>query len=374
MKYDLSIIIPSFNSEQTILESIDSILLQNLSISYEVIIVDDCSTDNSLELIRNKIRDYKNFKVYKNKSNLGGGATRNIAISKTNSNIIYCLDSDNMIGEKSLEKMYYLLKENDLDAVTVEFSQRFYDKLKKGSFKWQFDTYDGELIPFEAMFSLNDCPLNITFMHTKRVFEITGGYPENHGFDTQHFAVKFLTNNLKAKVCIGAFDYHRLHSKKNSYYHREFFSGKSNYNWLNIYSEIIHLFNEKTYKDLVNFNFYKVHDISLSQKISKNNLIEGYQNFITNNTREIYRETLKNKPHLSSKDIYFLFHYEKELLTLLSYGIKLHDEFEDSFYLENKIIEILEKLGLKIEKLKKRSFKKITLTNRILNKLKILLE
>ena len=81
MKYDLSIIIPSFNSEQTILESIDSILLQNLSISYEVIIVDDCSTDNSLELIRNKIRDYKNFKVYKNKSNLGGGATRNIAIS-----------------------------------------------------------------------------------------------------------------------------------------------------------------------------------------------------------------------------------------------------------------------------------------------------
>jgi glycosyltransferase involved in cell wall biosynthesis len=374
MNYDLSIIIPSFNSENTILESIDSILNQNLSILYEVIIVDDFSNDNSLEIINNKIKDYNNFKVFKNKSNLGGGATRNIAISNTSSNIIYCLDSDNMIGEKSLEKMYYFLKENDLDAVTVEYSKRFYDKINKGSFKWQFDTYKEELIPFEAMFSLNDCPLNITFMHTKRVFEITGGYPENHGFDTQHFAIRFLTNNLKAKVCIGAFDYHRLHSQKNSYYHREYFSGKSNYNWLNIYSEIIHLFNEKTFKDLVNFNLYKVNDISLSQRISKSNLIDGYQNFITNNTREIYKETLKNKPHLSSKDTYFLFHFEKDLLTSLSYGVKLLGEFEDSFYLENKIIEILEKLGLKIEKLKKRSFKKITLINRILNKLRNLLE
>ena len=82
-------------------------------------------------------------------------------------------------------------------------------------------------------------------MHTKRVFEITGGYPENHGFDTQHFAVRFLSNNLKALVCHSAFDYHRIHSNQNNYYHREYLSGKSNYNWIKIFSENIHFFNEE---------------------------------------------------------------------------------------------------------------------------------
>lgn len=368
MNYELSIIIPLYNSEKTILDSIDSIESEKIKLNYEVIIVDDCSTDNGYSLVKKHIENLSNYKLLKNHKNLGGGATRNIAIKNVSSNIIYCLDSDNMIGEKSIENMFYFLKKNELDAVTVEYSNRFYDKITNGFFKWEFDKYKGDLIPFEAIFSLNKCPLNITFMHTKKVFEVTGGYPENHGFDTQHFAIRFLMNNLKAKVCSGAFDYHRLHRNKGSYYHREYFSGKSNYNWLNIYSEMVHFFDEKTFETLVNFNLYDTFELSLNQKITKDNLVENHKKLIKNHSRDHYKKTLKSKKNLSLKELYFLFHYEKDLLKSLDYGIQLYRNFENSIYLEKKIIEIFDKLGLEFEKFKNRSFRKITLFNRVLNR------
>ena len=73
----VSVIIPNYNYEQFIIERIDSILLQTYPI-YEIIILDDCSKDNSVEVINKKIeqikKDYPNIKVQfiVNEKNSGG--------------------------------------------------------------------------------------------------------------------------------------------------------------------------------------------------------------------------------------------------------------------------------------------------------------
>ena len=58
----VSVIIPNYNYANFIIERIDSILMQTYPI-YELIILDDCSTDNSVEVIEEKIKDIKDIKV-----------------------------------------------------------------------------------------------------------------------------------------------------------------------------------------------------------------------------------------------------------------------------------------------------------------------
>jgi len=370
MKPELTIIIPLFNSEKTILESIESIEKEKINLNYEVIIVDDCSTDNSFEIVENKIKNYDNYKLLKNKKNLGGGATRNNAIKNSKSDIIYCLDSDNMIGEGSIEKMFKLLKNKNVDGVTVEKSKRFIDSLNNGHEDYYFNDYGGKTIPFESIFSLEWCPLNITFMHTKRAFEITGGYPENHGFDTQHFAVRFLSNNLKALVCHSAFDYHRIHSNQNNYYHREYLSGKSNYNWIKIFSENIHFFNEETFRKLLEFNFYLNKNSVLNEIFYLKNLRKEYKNHIVENSRESYYQSIIVNDNLSSKDLFFLLHYEKENLKKIKYLLMLFEKHSNSLYLKKSLDDILLQFNVDVNLIRVSDFKKISFLDRILNKLK----
>src|SRR5436190_906289 len=146
MKPTLSIIIPCFNSEKTIEEAVHSCFQQNLNENFEIVIVDDGSTDATKEIIRN-------------------------------------------LAEKHSEIKYFLLEKN------------------------------GVL-----------CPLYSTFMHTKKAFETVGGYPTEHGFDTQGFAWRFLAAGFTAYTCPDTSYYHRINYKL-SYYLRETEQGKVNYNW-----------------------------------------------------------------------------------------------------------------------------------------------
>ena len=371
MKPELTIIIPLFNSEKTILESIESIEKEKINLNYEVIIVDDCSTDNSFEIVENKIKNYDNYKLLKNKKNLGGGATRNNAIKNSKSDIIYCLDSDNMIGEGSIEKMFKLLKNKNVDGVTVEKSKRFIDSLNNGHEDYYFNDYGGKTIPFESIFSLERCPLNITFMHTKRAFEITGGYPENHGFDTQHFAVRFLSNNLKALVCHSAFDYHRIHSNQNNYYHREYLSGKSNYNWIKIFSENIHFFDDETFNKTLNFDFYSNKKSIKNEIFIKKSLKDNYKKYIKEKTREVYFNNLKIDEKISLKDLFFLYHFENENFKKLKYLLILLKNNSKSLYLNKLLVENLLRFNVDLNLINKSRFKKISFLEKVINKLNL---
>ncbi|TPQ25261.1 glycosyltransferase family 2 protein [Methylomonas koyamae] len=91
----VSVIIPAYNIDRYVLECIDSLLSQNIS-PYEIIVVDDGSTDNTNEVLRQKYGDNPLVKIYR-QDNKGAGEARNFGLSVAGGDFIFFCDSDDVV-------------------------------------------------------------------------------------------------------------------------------------------------------------------------------------------------------------------------------------------------------------------------------------
>ena len=106
----VSVIIPIHNSSKYILECINSVINQTYS-NLEIIIVDDNSKDNSLDIIKS-IND-KRINIIKLKNNLGVAKARNKGIDAATGKYICFLDSDDYWYPEKIEKQIKFIKDND---------------------------------------------------------------------------------------------------------------------------------------------------------------------------------------------------------------------------------------------------------------------
>ena len=106
----VSIIMPSYNTANYISDSIQSVLKQTYE-NWELIIVDDCSSDNTLELL-SKFDD-KRIRVIVNEKNSGAALSRNKALKEAKGKWIAFLDSDDLWEPNKLEKQINFMKENN---------------------------------------------------------------------------------------------------------------------------------------------------------------------------------------------------------------------------------------------------------------------
>ena len=117
----VSVIIPLYNAERYIGDCLDSILAQTFQ-NFEVIVVDDCSTDSSCAVVENyKERfDGRLTLTHMQENSGGGGLPRNKGLMFSCGEYIYFLDSDDMLTKTALEEMYTLAKDFDADVVYCE--------------------------------------------------------------------------------------------------------------------------------------------------------------------------------------------------------------------------------------------------------------
>lgn len=106
----VSIITPAFNSEKFIAETIQSVLAQTYQ-NWELLIVDDCSTDKTAEII-SRFQDSR-IKYFHNYTNKGSAFSRNLALQKAKGKWIAFLDSDDLWHPEKLEKQIEFMKKNN---------------------------------------------------------------------------------------------------------------------------------------------------------------------------------------------------------------------------------------------------------------------
>ena len=118
----ISVIIPVYNVEEYLRECLDSVVNQTLK-EIEIICVDDGSTDNSLEILKEYAQKDKRFTVIAQK-NQGSGKARNNAIDNAKGEFIAFMDSDDMYpNEKTLEHLYNKAIENNVIICGGSLSQ-----------------------------------------------------------------------------------------------------------------------------------------------------------------------------------------------------------------------------------------------------------
>lgn len=110
----ISVIIPSFNRANTIKACVDSVLKQTYR-NIEVIVVDDASTDNTVEVLKSIVDD--RFRYYGYKTNMGACYARNYGVSNAVGKYITFQDSDDIWLPEKLEKEINYLKDNNFDFV-----------------------------------------------------------------------------------------------------------------------------------------------------------------------------------------------------------------------------------------------------------------
>lgn len=120
MKKDLiSIIIPVFNTEKYLKECIESVLQQSYHM-IEVLLVDDGSTDNSLQVCQFYAEKDSRIKIFR-KSNGGLSSARNLGIDNANGAYFAFVDSDDYIDENMIEKLYLALEKENADMAICNF-------------------------------------------------------------------------------------------------------------------------------------------------------------------------------------------------------------------------------------------------------------
>ena len=118
----VSVIVPVYNMETEVRDCLDSLVAQTEK-EIEIIAIDDNSTDQSLEVLKEYARKYSNIKVYHNPENVGQSETRNRGIEVAEGDYIAFLDSDDYVNSGMYKELYEVAeKYNFPELITTGLS------------------------------------------------------------------------------------------------------------------------------------------------------------------------------------------------------------------------------------------------------------
>jgi teichuronic acid biosynthesis glycosyltransferase TuaG len=109
----ISVITPAYNAAKFMHDTIDSVIAQTYQ-NWEMVIVDDCSKDDTVAIVTNYIEEDDRIKLFQLEKNSGSAVARNKAMELANGRYIAFLDSDDRWLPEKLEKQLYFMQEKDI--------------------------------------------------------------------------------------------------------------------------------------------------------------------------------------------------------------------------------------------------------------------
>jgi len=151
---EVSIVVTCYNLKQYVEEAIQSAIEQNFAHPYEIIIVDDCSTDGSQALLKSLRKKYPELRLILNKENMRAGPSRNKGIEAAHGRYIVCLDGDDKIDPNFLNTLYSVItKDKSIGIAYCNFKAFGTRSNIINSISWDFNKLvRGNYIPCCNMF------------------------------------------------------------------------------------------------------------------------------------------------------------------------------------------------------------------------------
>lgn len=171
----VSIIIPLFNREHLILETLESVSAQSYS-NWECIIVDDHSTDQSFKKVYEYIADDKRFSIHKRSNNRlkGANACRNYGFEMSKGDLVNWFDSDDIMHEDFLQEKVNQLQNSGLDGViskTAMFSRSPSTLISKETRTKLTENCLEDFLSLKIAWYLPDVMWSRSFLEKKKLFD-----------------------------------------------------------------------------------------------------------------------------------------------------------------------------------------------------------
>src|ERR1700753_4278088 len=141
----ISFFIPAYNCSKTIAEAVGSILETNFTDGDELIIVNDCSTDDTYETLSHLKTKYPVINVITHHRNKGGAAARNTAVENAGHELLFCLDADNVLTPSSIAPLKKYLTDNNADVASFQYQHFFNADKSSPVYIWELP--EGEFNP-----------------------------------------------------------------------------------------------------------------------------------------------------------------------------------------------------------------------------------
>ncbi len=205
----VSIVIPVYNREEFILETLDSLLAQSYD-NWECIIVDDHSTDKSVFIINDFIKTDSRFKLFKRPDNLPKGANscRNFGFHKSLGKYVNWIDSDDVL-HKDCIKNKVLAFTTDIDAViskTAFFEQKITSITGKEERTKITTALLEDFIETQVSWFVGDPMWKRDFLEDKNLFS-----PNLQKGQDRDFHIRILLSNPRLKVIDEYLYFYRMH-------------------------------------------------------------------------------------------------------------------------------------------------------------------
>ena len=284
---EISVIIPIYNTEQYLKQCLNSIVNQTFK-DIEIICINDCSTDNSLQILQEFALSDKRIKIINLTKNSGVSNARNLGLNLAKGEYIYMLDSDDWLDDNYLETMLLKIKEaNSNIVINANFVNEYENQSKKlySNFKFlqnKFEILDSKLV--QRFFP----PVIWTRLYKKSYIDRYKFRFPNIKCGAEDIYFAYVCDLMQEKVCIFKGPYHHyfqhissaMHITERGYYYIESFKLLHDFlNKYNISLDGIKLFFVESLiiDNKEKFDFVKNYLISIEKSFNKNIKIYNQQ-------------------------------------------------------------------------------------------------
>ena len=201
-KFYIDIIIPVYNSEKYIENTVMSVLKQTYKY-WRLIIVDDGSTDNTRKILYKLYKKYRNKKkiiILKNNVNKGQALSRNLALKYSTSKLVAFLDSDDFWDKNKLKNQIKFMMSNNYDFTYTDY--KIIKKNKITTIKVP-DYFDYKKFIHNS--SINTCSIILKKKIIKNIYFKNLRFSEDYFFKCQ-----ILKKNINAYRCPGSYAYYLI--------------------------------------------------------------------------------------------------------------------------------------------------------------------
>ncbi|MFA7252265.1 MAG: glycosyltransferase family 2 protein [Candidatus Paceibacterota bacterium] len=200
-----TIVVPCYNEEESVFGTIESLLnLDYPKDKLNIMVVDDGSTDNTWSLIQ-KYKDHPQVELIK-KENGGKHTALNLAIAKSKSDIIGCLDADSFVDQDALKNIVAYFSNPETMAVTPAIKifqpNNILRKVQKVEYDWGI--FLRKMLSFLDALYVTPGPFSF---FRKKVFQNLGPYRNAHNTEDMEMAMRLQTHGYKIKNAHDAFVY-----------------------------------------------------------------------------------------------------------------------------------------------------------------------